>query len=76
MEQLNQQEPVLKIEMTLSEANTVIQALAKLPFEQVVGLIQKVKGQGDAQMHAFQQAQSAAAQAAVAPAPQAEEAKE
>jgi hypothetical protein len=40
------------IELTVTEVNNVLAALAKFPFEQVADLIQKVRNQAIAQLPA------------------------
>ena len=40
----------LKFEVSMEEANLLIAALAKQPFETVAGLIQKLQGQAQSQM--------------------------
>ena len=40
----------LKFEVSMEEANLLIAALAKQPFETVAGLIQKLQGQAQQQM--------------------------
>ena len=42
-------------DLTVDEANLIVQALAKLPFETVVALIQKLQAQGKAQLDAQKQ---------------------
>jgi len=46
------QEAVVKIELTVTEVNNVLAALAKFPFEQVADMIQKVRNQAIAQLPA------------------------
>ena len=58
---------MLKFELTLDEANLVLAALGKAPFEQVAGLINKMRDQAQPQLPALQAAQEAA-QAEEAPA--------
>lgn len=36
--------------MTVLEANTVLRALGRLPYEEVVTVVQKVKEQGESQI--------------------------
>ncbi len=40
----------LKFEVSMEEANLLMAALAKQPFEAVVGLIQKLQGQAQSQV--------------------------
>lgn len=54
---------MLKFELTLDEANLVLAALAKAPFEQVAGLIGKLREQAQPQLPALEAAAAAAAQA-------------
>ena len=61
---------MFKFELTLDEANLILAALGKAPFEQVAGLINKLKEQATPQLErvqaevAAQQAQAEAAPAA------------
>jgi len=59
---------MLKFELTLDEANLVLAALGKAPFEQVAGLIGKMREQAQPQLPALEAAQRAAQEAAQAPA--------
>ena len=45
---------MLKFEVSMEEANLLIAALAKQPFEAVAGLITKLQGQAQTQMAANQ----------------------
>ena len=54
---------MLKFELTLDEANLILAALAKAPFEQVAGLIGKLREQAQPQLPALE-AEMKAAQAA------------
>ena len=56
---------MLKFELTLDEANLILAALGKAPFEQVAGLIGKLREQAQPQLPALEAAQRAAAQEAV-----------
>jgi hypothetical protein len=47
---------MIKIELTIEEANTILRVLGKHPFEEVVALIGKIKSQGDPQVAAADQA--------------------
>jgi hypothetical protein len=40
----------MNFEVTVEEANLIVQALAKQPFEAVAALIQKLQAQGKAQL--------------------------
>jgi hypothetical protein len=55
---------MLKFELNLDEANLVLAALAKAPFEQVAGLIGKFREQAQPQLPALEAAQKAAQEAA------------
>lgn len=55
---------MLKFELNLDEANLVLAALAKAPFEQVAGLIGKLREQAQPQLPALEAAQKAAQEAA------------
>ena len=56
---------VLKFELTVDEANTILRVLGKHPFEEVVTLISKIKQQGEPQVAALE---AEAAKAAETPA--------
>lgn len=45
-----------ELNLTLDELNLILASLAKLPFETVTGLIQKVREQAEPQLVAQQQA--------------------
>lgn len=45
----------IKFEVTLDEANGILAALGRLPFDTVAGLIEKLKAQGAAQVQAQQE---------------------
>ena len=49
---------MFKFELTLDEANLVLAALGKAPFEQVAGLISKIKEQATPQLAAVEAAQA------------------
>ncbi len=55
---------MLKFELNLDETNLVLAALAKAPFEQVAGLIGKIREQAQPQLPALEAAQKAAQEAA------------
>lgn len=55
---------MLKFELTLDEANLVLGALGKAPFETVAGLINKLQQQAQPQLPALEAAAKAAADAA------------
>jgi hypothetical protein len=44
------EEKNIKIEMSVSEVNTILATLGKQPFAEVAHLISKIKIQGDAQV--------------------------
>jgi hypothetical protein len=50
---------MLKFELTLDEANLVLAALGKAPFETVAGLITKMREQAQPQLAELEQAQQA-----------------
>ena len=50
---------MLKFELTLEEANMVLAALGKAPFEAVAGLINKLQQQAQPQMAALEAAAKA-----------------
>lgn len=54
---------MFKFELTLEEANLVLAALGKAPFEQVAGLITKIKEQAMPQLAEVEAAQAKAAAA-------------
>lgn len=41
---------MLKFELTVEEANVVLAALGKMPYEQVVSVIVKIRDQAQAQL--------------------------
>ena len=51
---------MLKFELSVEEANLVLGALAKAPFEQVAGLITKLREQAQPQLTAQQESQPTA----------------
>lgn len=48
--QLQQEQKKLKFELTVPEAEIIIQALGKLPYEQAAPVIQSIVGQAQRQM--------------------------
>lgn len=54
--------PELNLNLYVAEINFVLASLAKAPFDQVEGLINKIRAQGQAGYAAYQQAQVLAAQ--------------
>lgn len=56
---------MFKFELTLDEANLILAALGKAPFDQVAGLIGKIKEQAQPQLERVQ-AEMAAQQAEAA----------
>jgi len=54
---------MLKFELTIDDANLILAALGKAPFEQVAGLIGKLREQAQPQLAGLE-AEAAAAQAA------------
>ena len=53
---------MIKLELTVEEANTILRTLGKHPFEEVVMLINKIKSQGEPQVAALEAAEKAAAE--------------
>jgi hypothetical protein len=51
----------VSIEMTIAQANTVLAALGKQPFEAVADIIASIRAQGSAQMAEHQKKQQEAA---------------
>jgi len=51
---------MLNFELTLDEANLVLAALGKAPFETVAGLITKMREQAQPQLAEMEQAEAAA----------------
>ena len=49
-QQAAQQEPVLKLELTVSEVNLLMQALGEIPMKVAIGVWTKIKAQGEAQL--------------------------
>jgi hypothetical protein len=49
---------MLNFELTLDEANLVLAALGKAPFDQVAGLIGKMREQAQPQLAELEQAQA------------------
>lgn len=47
-------EQLIKLELTVSEVNTILASLGKHPFVEIANLIGKIKQQGDAQVAAAQ----------------------
>lgn len=50
---------MLKFELTIEEANTILSALGKAPFEAVAGLITKLQQQAQPQLPALEAALAA-----------------
>ena len=57
---------IIKLELTVDEANMILRVLGKHPFEEVVAVIGKIKAQGEPQVAAAEA--EAAAKAAETPA--------
>lgn len=69
------QVPLLTIRMTKPGVELVLNALAKLTYEQSAGLIREIEAQANAQLELYRKASEAAqAQTAAAPSPTAEDA--
>jgi hypothetical protein len=49
---------MIKLELTVEEANTILRVLGKHPFEDVVLLINKIKQQGEPQVAAMAEAEA------------------
>jgi hypothetical protein len=47
---------MIKLELTVDEANTILRVLGKHPFEEVVTLISNIKAQGEPQVAAMEAA--------------------
>lgn len=60
---------MFKFELTLDEANMVLAALGKAPFDQVAGLIGKIKEQAQPQLERVQAEIAAQQEAAKAETP-------
>ena len=45
---------MIKLELSIDEANTILRVLGKHPFEEVVTLISKIKQQGEPQVAALE----------------------
>lgn len=60
---------MLKFELKLEEANLILAALAKAPYEQVAGLITNMQQQAQPQLPALEEARKAAEAAAKTEAP-------
>lgn len=54
---------MIKLELTVDEANMILRTLGKHPFEDVVALINKIKAQGEPQVAAMEEAKKAEAPA-------------
>ena len=52
------EQTTLTFELNIQEANVVITALSKLPYEQVADLIMKVRNQGAEQVEALNKQES------------------
>lgn len=50
MSNINEQDIILNIEMSVAEVNVVLRSLGKHPFEEIAALIQKIKQQGEIQL--------------------------
>jgi hypothetical protein len=61
---------MLKFELSIDDANLILAALGKAPFEQVAGLIGKLREQAQPQLAGLE-AEAAAAKAATQSAPDA-----
>ncbi len=50
---------MIKLELSIAEVNTILRVLGKHPFEEIAGLISKIKQQGDPQAQAAADAEAA-----------------
>ena len=41
---------MIKLELSIDEVNMILRVLGKHPFDEVVALVSKIKGQGDPQV--------------------------
>jgi hypothetical protein len=57
-------EPVVQLQLPVSEVNFVLGLVGKQPYDQVAGLIDKIRGQAAPQLVAFAQQQQEQAAAA------------
>lgn len=48
--------PEIKLELTLNEINMILASLGKHPFDEVVALLSKIRGQGEEQIQAIKDA--------------------
>ena len=62
-------EPVIQLNLPVTDINFILGLVGKQPYEQVVGLIDNVRAQAAPQLVAHAQAVQAAAQQQAAPAP-------
>lgn len=49
-DQINVENEVVNLELTVNEVNVILRSLGKHPFDEIVSLISKIKGQGEAQI--------------------------
>lgn len=59
---------MIKLELTVDEVNIILRTLAKHPFEEVIGMITKIKEQGEPQVAELVKAAEASAANPAAPA--------
>ena len=59
---------MIKLELTVDEVNVILRTLAKHPFEEVIGMITKIKEQGEPQVAAMVKAAEESAANPSAPA--------
>jgi hypothetical protein len=57
---MEDQNVVIKLELNVNEVNVILRSLGKHPFEEIAALIQKIKGQGEAQLAELQATQAPA----------------
>jgi len=48
------EESVIELKLTVNEVNGILGAIGKMPFEQVVGLVDKIRSQAVPQVQAAQ----------------------
>lgn len=58
---------MIKLELEINDVNLILGALSKLPFEQVIAIIDRIRQQGDPQVEALTRAADALAKAQETP---------
>jgi len=56
---MEQNQPVIKLELSVNEVNVILRSLGKHPFEEIAALIQRIKAQGESQLAEIQAQQPA-----------------